>query len=151
MSSDLQPSHLSVQTAEDVDAMSYAPHRGLSRRALRLATTYINDHLGDPVRLQDLAQAAGISRFHFARLFRISTGESPMEYLLRARIERAQSILLTTERRMSDVATSLGFCDQSHFSRSFRRYVGMTPRQFAVNAGVPTSVAVAFEALQAQV
>jgi transcriptional regulator GlxA family with amidase domain len=111
---------------------SMTPHRrGLSRRALRQALTYIETHLGDPVRLQDLAQAAGVSRFHFARLFRISTGESPMEFLLRTRIERAKMILRSTDRRMCEIAASLGFCDQSHFSRSFRRYAGMTPRQFA--------------------
>jgi transcriptional regulator GlxA family with amidase domain len=107
------------------------PQRGLSRRALRLALTYIEQHLGDPFTLEDLARAVGVSRFHFARLFRISTGESPMEFLLRSRIERAKQILMTSDRRMSEIAATLGFCDQSHFSRSFRRYAGVTPRQFA--------------------
>lgn len=107
------------------------PQRGLSRRALRLALTYIEQHLGDPFTLEDLARAVGVSRFHFARLFRVSTGESPMEFLLRSRIERAKQILMTSDRRMSEIAATLGFCDQSHFSRSFRRYAGVTPRQFA--------------------
>ena len=113
-----------------VDAMQTS-RRGLSRRALRQALLYIETHLGDPVRLQDIARAAGVSRFHFARLFRVSTGDSPMGFLLRARIERAKVILRSTDRRMCEIAASLGFCDQSHFSRSFRRYAGVTPRQFA--------------------
>jgi transcriptional regulator GlxA family with amidase domain len=111
------------------------PVRGLSRRALRLALTYIEQHLGDPFTLEDLARAVGVSRFHFARLFRVSTGESPMEFLLRSRIERAKQILVTSDRRMSEIAATLGFCDQSHFSRSFRRYAGVTPRQFARTHG----------------
>jgi transcriptional regulator GlxA family with amidase domain len=110
---------------------SRTSRRGLSRRALRQALIYIEAHLGDPVRLQDIARAAGVSRFHFARLFRVSTGDSPMEFLLRSRIERAKMILRSTDRRMCEIAASLGFCDQSHFSRSFRRYAGVTPRQFA--------------------
>jgi AraC family transcriptional regulator len=110
---------------------SQTSRRGLSRRALRQALIYIEMHLGDPVRLQDIARAAGVSRFHFARLFRVSTGDSPMGFLLRSRIERAKTILRSTDRRMCEIAASLGFCDQSHFSRSFRRYAGVTPRQFA--------------------
>ena len=118
------------------------PHRGLSRRALRLALTYIEQHLGDAFTLEDLARAVGVSRFHFARLFRISTGESPMEFLLRSRIERAKQILVTSDRRMSEIAATLGFCDQSHFSRSFRRYAGVTPRQFARTYSEPAHLGV---------
>ena len=105
--------------------------RGLSRRALRLAIDYVETHLGDSLTLDDLACAVGVSRFHFARLFRISMGASPMEYLLRSRIERAKQILRRSEQPLCEIAVSLGFCDQSHFSRAFRRYAGVTPREFA--------------------
>lgn len=111
-------------------AHNLAP-RGLSRRALRLAINYVEAHLGDSLTLDDLARAAGVSRFHFARLFRISMDASPMEYLLRSRIERAKQILRRSEQPICEIAVSLGFCDQSHFSRAFRRHTGVTPREYA--------------------
>jgi transcriptional regulator GlxA family with amidase domain len=106
-------------------------HRGLSRRALQRSYDFIDEKLGEKIGLQNIADAACISRFHFARLFRWSTGESPMEYLLRTRMERAKQLLAQGNLPICEIATSLGFCDQSHFSRRFHRFVGATPREFA--------------------
>lgn len=103
---------------------------GLSQRALRSAITYIEINLGERFTLDTLATAAGVSRFHFARLFRISTGRSPMEFLMRARIERGKQLLKTTEFSICSIAALLGFCDQSHFTRTFRRVTGMAPRDY---------------------
>lgn len=105
--------------------------RGLSRRALTRACSYIAENLGERFTLDDLARQAGVSRFHFARLFRVSTGDSPMAYLLKSRIERAKQMLLQDERPVCEVAAALGFCDQSHLTRTFRRLTGVTPREFA--------------------
>ena len=105
--------------------------RGLSRRALTRACTYIAENLGERFTLDDLARQAGVSRFHFARLFRVSTGDSPMAYLLKSRIERAKQMLLEDERPVCEIAAALGFCDQSHLTRTFRRITGQTPREFA--------------------
>lgn len=107
------------------------PRRGLSRRALNRACSYIAENLGERFTLDDLARQAGVSRFHFARLFRISTGDSPMAYLLKSRIERAKQLLLQDERPVCEIAAVLGFCDQSHLTRTFRRLTGLTPREFA--------------------
>jgi transcriptional regulator GlxA family with amidase domain len=87
-------------------------------------------NLGESLTLDDLAGSAGVSRFHFARLFRVSTGSSPMAYLMRLRIGRAKLLLLRGDRSVCDIAAALGFCDQSHFSRTFRRITGQTPREF---------------------
>jgi AraC family transcriptional regulator len=110
------------------------PHRvrrGLSRRALNRACSYIAENLGERFTLNDLAREAGVSRFHFARLFRVSTGDSPMAYLLKSRVERAKQMLLQGELPVCEIAAALGFCDQSHLTRTFRRLTGVTPRTFA--------------------
>lgn len=93
--------------------------------------SFLDDHLGDSVNLDDLARLASVSRFHFARCFRSSTGESPMAFLRRLRIERAKQLLESGDQPISDIALELGFYDQSHFSRHFRRIVGTTPGRYA--------------------
>lgn len=92
---------------------------------------YIERHLGEAISLEDLARVAGVSRFHFARQFRARTGESPMGYLLRMRVERAKARLRDSRARVIDIAAELGFADQSHFARAFRRLVGMQPSAYA--------------------
>ena len=74
---------------------------------------------------------AGVSRFHFARQFRVRTGESPMGYLMRTRVERAKTRLRDSQTRVIDIAAEFGFADQSHFGRTFRRLVGMPPSAYA--------------------
>jgi AraC family transcriptional regulator len=104
---------------------------GLPGGALRRVRTYIDDHIGERISLDALAGQAGVSRFHFARQFRLSTGESPMGYLRRVRIERSKSILQSRETTIAEVAARLGFSDQSHFTRIFGRLVGVSPGSFA--------------------
>lgn len=115
--------------------VSHRPRRGLSRRALNRACSYIAENLGERFTLNDLAREAGVSRFHFARLFRVSTGDSPMAYLLKSRVERAKQMLLQGELPVCEIAAVLGFCDQSHLTRTFRRLTGVTPRAFARGQG----------------
>jgi AraC family transcriptional regulator len=98
---------------------------------LALVRTYIELNLGEAISLEDLARVAGISRFHFARQFRACTGESPMGYLLRTRVERAKTLLRDSRARVVDVSAELGFADQSHFTRTFRRLVGLPPSVYA--------------------
>jgi AraC family transcriptional regulator len=92
---------------------------------------YIEHHLGDAISLEDLARVAGVSRFHFARQFRARTGESPMSYLMRTRVERSKTRLRDSRTRVIDIAAEFGFADQSHFGRTFRRLVGMPPSAYA--------------------
>jgi AraC family transcriptional regulator len=104
---------------------------GLAGSVLRRIRAYIDAHIGERISLDDLAHEAGVSRFHFARQFRLSTGESPMGYLRRVRIERSKSILQSRETTIAEVAATLGFSDQSHFTRTFGRLVGVSPGSFA--------------------
>jgi AraC family transcriptional regulator len=91
----------------------------------------MHGRLGEKLTLQDIADTACLSRFHFSRLFRRSTGRSPIEYLLHARLEHAKTLLRQGGLPISDIAATMGFADQSHLTRHFRRAVGMTPLQYA--------------------
>lgn len=100
----------------------------LARWRLKRAIDYVEAHLNNPVSLADVASAAGLTRMHFAAQFRAATGMRPHEYLLRRRIERAQEMLVGTSMPLVDIALSVGFQSQSHFTRVFKRYVGQPPR-----------------------
>jgi len=107
------------------------PAKGLSPPALARVQAYIAAHLGESFSLSDLACAACISRFHFARRFRASTGCSPMEFVLHARMEAAKRLLAQGDQKIAATAAALGFFDQSHFTRTFRRVTGVSPRTFS--------------------
>ncbi|WP_428032104.1 helix-turn-helix domain-containing protein [Ancylobacter sp.] len=103
---------------------------GLPKWRLKRVTTYIEENLGECVTLEGMAEAAGLSRMHFAAQFRIATGMRPHDYLLRQRIERAQSMLLETRDPLVEIALAVGFQTQAHFTTVFRRFVGDTPYQW---------------------
>lgn len=107
---------------------------GLPKWRLRRATEYIDANLGERIRLGDMAESAGLSRMHFAAQFRLSTGVSPHEYVLRKRLEAAQYLLLNSERNTLDIALSCGFNSQAHFISVFSRYMGDTPCRWRRNA-----------------
>jgi AraC family transcriptional regulator len=107
----------------------------LAKWRLRRAVDYIDAHLGEPVSLADIASAAGLSRMHFAAQFKCATGLRPHEYLLRRRIERAQEELLSVGASVVDVALSVGFQSQPHFTTIFRRIVGQPPHAWRRSNG----------------
>ncbi len=99
--------------------------------SLARAIAYIEDNPDRNVSLAELAGAAGVSRFHFSRLFRRKIGQSPVRYVERSRIERAKILIVQAELSLADIAQAVGFSDQSHFTRRFRFHEGRTPGQFA--------------------
>jgi len=103
---------------------------GLSPRRLRLVRAYVQEHLERDIALADLAEVAGLSPSHFGPLFRRSVGTTPYQYVLARRIERAKSLLRAGRLSVGEVALQVGFCDQSQFTRQFKRQVGLTPRAF---------------------
>ncbi|WP_344101716.1 AraC family transcriptional regulator [Nocardiopsis rhodophaea] len=100
---------------------------GLSPRRMAHVEDYINAHLRDRLRLEDLADAAGLSSSHFTRAFRASTGQSPHQYVLRLRLDRARRALQATGDSIAHIAEATGFADQSHLTRTMRRHLGITP------------------------
>ena len=104
---------------------------GLSARRLRAVLRYIREHLHATLTLRDLAAVAHLSPYHFARRFKESTGLSPHRYIIARRIERAKELLRGEEElTLAQVAARAGFWDQGHFTRHFKRLVGVTPRRF---------------------
>lgn len=105
-----------------------APRGGLAPWQIRKVTNYVESHLDQPIRNQDLAAIVRLNPSHFGRAFRNSTGEPPHEYVIRRRVERAQGLMLSTQASLSDIALDCGLADQSHLTRLFRRIVGESPR-----------------------
>ena len=99
---------------------------------LRRALAFIEEHLSENISLAQLAEAAGnVSRYHFSRLFKQSTGYSPYHYLVRRRVRQAQSMLRSQNRlSIGEIAFLCGFSDQSSFSRVFRQVSGCTPKAY---------------------
>jgi AraC family transcriptional regulator len=104
------------------------PRGGLSREKLGRALRYIQDRLGTGLTVSEIAQVVGVSPYHFIRLFKASTGKSPYQYLVEARVRRAKELLATGKFTIGEVANEVGFFDQSHLSRHFKRIFGLPPR-----------------------
>jgi AraC-like DNA-binding protein len=103
-------------------------------RPVRRAMEYIRERLGDSITLTDLADYAGLDKFHLCRSFRAQIGMPPHAYLTHLRVARAKELLLRG-MRASDVAPVVGFYDQAQFTRHFRRLVGTTPARYGKSAG----------------
>ena len=80
--------------------------------------------------LERMAATAGVTPSHFCRIFRKATGMSPHQYVLKARLDRAQSLLTQSGNSIASISESLGFTSQSHFSRAFRNYAGVAPSEY---------------------
>ena len=100
---------------------------GLAPWQMRRITEYTERHLGHTIKLIDLARLAGMSRSHFSRAFRTTTGIPPHRWHLNARIRHAQELLLDNGLPLVEIALRTGFADQSHFTRCFQRQIGTTP------------------------
>ena len=99
--------------------------------AVGRAIAYVEDNPDRAISLRELAGAAGLSRFHFSRVFKHHLGLSPARYVERSRIEQAKALIVNADMSLADIAQAVGFADQSHFSRRFRFHEGRTPAQFA--------------------
>lgn len=115
-------------------ADAFRARGGLAPAVLRRVREFIDAHLGEPLAIEDLAEIAGLSPFHFARAFKRSTGQSPHQFVLRQRIERAKRLLAEEKISQAEVALLCGFSSQSHFTARFRSLVGVTPGEFTRRA-----------------
>lgn len=100
---------------------------GLSRPAVRRLIEYIDAHLGEDLSLEAMAAEADMSAWYLSRVFKAAVGQSPHQYVVSRRIERAKELLRDTSTPIADVAVTVGFSSQSHLSSSFRRVVGVSP------------------------
>jgi AraC family transcriptional regulator len=102
---------------------------GLPREKLVRAVEYIQDQLDTDLTVSGIAQAVYMSPYHFARLFKESTGQSPHQYVVEARVRKAKELLTTGKFTISEAAYHVGFVDQSHLTRHFRRVFGLPPKR----------------------
>jgi AraC family transcriptional regulator len=107
----------------------------LARWRLRRAIEFVETNLANSISSSEIAGAAGLTRMHFAAQFKAATGLRPHEYLLRRRVERAQEMLVQTDMSVVDVALSVGFQSQSHFTVVFNRFVGRPPHAWRQSQG----------------
>lgn len=111
-----------------VDSINFSDRKGgLSAPRLRQAMQYITDNLEDDLRLDEIAGQLDLSPFHFAREFRSSTGQTPYQYLIDQRIDRAKHFLRTTGWAVQEIAQMTGFHSPVNFIRTFRQRTGHTP------------------------
>lgn len=104
--------------------------RPLPKWRLKRVQDLIDSQLDEPLDLAALASAAGLSRMHFAAQFRAATGSRPHHYLLQRRIERSISLMTQTPIPLAELALTVGFQSQSHFSTVFKRLTGQSPAQW---------------------
>jgi AraC-like DNA-binding protein len=97
---------------------------------MRRARDHIDRHYAKPLDLDQLAQVAGVSKFHFVRSFEATYGETPIRYLTRRRIERAQDLLRAANLTVTEVCTLVGFASLGSFSSRFTQLVGESPRGY---------------------
>jgi AraC family transcriptional regulator len=106
-------------------------HRGgLGPARLRTIKELVHAKMEDELTLCELAQSVELSPAHFSRMFRKSTGESPHQFVLRQRIQRAKGMLRDAKERVLDVAVACGFKTQQHFARVFRQVCGASPTEY---------------------
>lgn len=107
-----------------------ARHKSSDDLLIEKATTYLEEHLREDLNRESVAKAVGISPSHFSRLLKEAKGRTFTDLLNQYRIERASSLLVRTSRTLAEIAGESGFCDQSYFSKVFRRYKGQTPARY---------------------
>jgi AraC family transcriptional regulator len=108
---------------------------GLGPARLRAITELVHAKIEEELTLVEMAQSVELSPAHFSRMFREATGETPHQFVLRNRIERAKQMLRVPEVRVLDVAVACGFKTQQHFARVFRHVCGASPREYRLDWG----------------
>ena len=103
---------------------------GLGSARLRRIKELVHAKMEDDLSLDEMAESVGLSTAHFARMFRKSTGETPHQFVLRQRLERAKAMLRAPDSRVLDVAVACGFKTQQHFAQAFRDVWGVSPTEY---------------------
>jgi AraC family transcriptional regulator len=103
---------------------------GLGAARLRKIRELVDARIEDDLSLDEMAESVGLSTAHFARMFRKSTGDTPHQFVLRQRLERAKAMLCAADARVLDVAVACGFKTQQHFAQVFRGICGVSPTEY---------------------
>jgi AraC-like DNA-binding protein len=115
---------------EDISTLKKVPRIEILER-LNLAREFMHSNIDRPISLSQIARNASLSTYHFLRLFKEVFGETPRQYLIRNRLEKARKLLVNTELSVTDISLEIGFESISHFNRLFNRRFGSSPGKFA--------------------
>jgi AraC-like DNA-binding protein len=124
---------LACELADTFIQASYAPRErvlGIPPRRLTRVVQHVRNNLDKPLAVSALSRVAEMSQSHFSKLFKLSTGLAPHQFVLQERINRSKELLRQGNAKIVDVALQVGFENQAHFTTVFGNLVGMTPRQF---------------------
>jgi AraC-like DNA-binding protein len=105
--------------------------------SVKRARCYITTHLTEAIMLDKVAEHAGISPFHFCKVFKRATGLTFTEYVNKSRVEEAKRLLLKPQSRVAEIAYDVGFQSLSQFNRSFRRVTTQSPTQYRIKQRCP--------------
>ena len=122
--------HTLARRASTLRAPQDGGRSQLGRSQLRQVLEYIEAHLGEQIAVADVAKVAGVSLFHFSRLFRNATGVAPYAFVTERRLQRAAERLQQSDDPVAQVAVDLGFTSASHFNRMFTKSTGYSPVKF---------------------
>jgi AraC family transcriptional regulator len=114
---------------------------GLGSARLRRIKELVHAKMEDDLSLDEMAQSAGLSTAHFARMFRKSTGETPHQFVLRQRVDHAKAMLRAPDARVLDVAVACGFKTQQHFAQVFRDVCRVSPTKYRRILSTPRRLA----------
>ncbi len=103
---------------------------GLPIRQLRKVQDYVAEHLAEEISIDGLAELVELSSSHFSHVFKETTGMTPLQFVTRERITRAQQMIRETSRSLIEIGLEVGYASPSHFAQVFRRVVGVTPTEF---------------------
>lgn len=102
---------------------------GMAPHHLKRIQEWIDQHLDLPLTIADLAQQVELSEYHFAHMFKQSTGLPPHQYVLQLRLKRAHQLILNSQKELTEIALLCGFSSASHFSTRFKQYFGHVPSE----------------------
>jgi AraC-like DNA-binding protein len=111
----------------------FSPKGKLSSQQMKKVIDFVKSSLHSEIHLSSMANEVHLSDFHFSRLFRHTFGITPYQYVLQGKIEYAKTLLRHYPRSLSQIAHSLNFTDQSHFTNVFKKLTGICPSDFAMN------------------
>jgi AraC family transcriptional regulator len=103
---------------------------GLSAERLDRVLRLVEERVTEPLRIEDLASHVHMSPFHFARMFKRSTGHAPHFYITMRRVERAKQLLSDSAMPLAEISATLGYATQAHFTGVFRQHAGATPNSY---------------------
>jgi AraC family transcriptional regulator len=119
-----------VEKYTEIATQMQGERGGLPIRQLRKVEDYVAAHLAEEISIDCLAELVELSSSHFAHVFKESTGMTPLQFVTRERITRAQQMIRETSRSLIEIGLEIGYTSPSHFAKVFRRVVGVTPTEF---------------------